>query len=188
MDPLSRRDALKKLGLLGGAALAAGCTPVKILLHAYPERFYTDAGLIHRVLAALADTILPDAGGDAATLARPFYDERFPLQKYRSFLASDLCARARALCGTHRFELLSWRDRARVVEDGLSADATTEKLYAGAIFLAQIAFYGGIYDDDAGCAAIGFDGRYHPRPLAELTYANAEDFLAEEIGLNGNFA
>ena len=32
MKALHWREALKTLGLLGGAALAAGCTPVKILM------------------------------------------------------------------------------------------------------------------------------------------------------------
>jgi len=188
MDPLSRRDALKKLSVLGVATLAAGCTPARIVLHGYPQQFHTDAGLVDRVLAALAETILPDAGKDAGALARPFYDERFPLHTYREFLASDLCARARARYGTPRFDALSLSERACVVQDGLAADKTSEKLYSGAIFLAQIAFYAGIYDDDAGCAAIEFDGRFRPPPFSELTYANAEEFLAEEIGVNGNFA
>ena len=188
MERLSRREALKRLGFLGGAALAAGCTPVKVLLHTYPEPFDRDAALVDRVLAALAITVLPDAGVDAATLARPFYDERFPLHRYRNFLASDLCARSERLCGTDRFELLGQEERARVVEDGLAADAITEKLYTGAIFLAQIAFFAGIYDEESGCTFLDFEGRFRPRPLAEQTYPDAERFLARAATVDGNYA
>jgi len=60
MDTIPRRDALKKIGLLGGAVLA-GCTPARILLHGYPHEFDADASLVDRVLASFADTVLPDA-------------------------------------------------------------------------------------------------------------------------------
>lgn len=188
MESVSRRDALKRLGLLGGAALAASCTPARILLHAYPDEFDNDSAKVDRVMAALAITILPEAGVAAAELSRPFYDRRFPLHKYRSYLASDLCARADRLCGSSRFEVLDHNERARVIEDGLSADGTTVKLYSGAIYLAQIAFFAGIYDDYTGCAAIDFGGRAGILPLNEQTYPNADEFLARELTAHGNYA
>jgi hypothetical protein len=72
-----------------------------------------------------------------------------------------------------------------VIRDGLEADGTTRKLYQGAIYLAQIAFYGGIYDDDAGCPLIDFPGRYRGDPV---TYDDAHQFLARAQTPGGNHA
>ncbi len=72
--------------------------------------------------------------------------------------------------------------------DGLEADGTTQKLYNGAIFLAQLSFYAGIYDDVEGCPLIAFHGRFTPVPPSRLTHADSAAYLAMEVTANGNFA
>lgn len=67
-------------------------------------------------------------------MARPLYDERFPLHRYANYLAADLSRRARSECGEARFQLLSRAERTRAIDAGLGADDTTRKLYGGAIF------------------------------------------------------
>lgn len=188
MNAMSRRDLLKTLGLASGAALTSGCTPMKILMHWYPPDFDRDRELVDRNLVAFADAVLGDAVDENHFAARPFHDERFPLHKYRGFLASDLCGRASDLYGTDRFDLLRRQDRCAVISNGLAGDATTRKLYSGAIYLTQVACYAGIYDDESGCPAIEFEGKYRRRPFAELTYPDPESFLAEEVGIAGNYA
>ena len=186
MKAISRREALKRLGLLGGAALAAGCTPARIGLGLYPARFKEDEDLVRGVLAALAATILPGAGLDEPSLCRPFYDDRFPLHRYRTYLAADLCERSRVECGQGRFDLLPSGDRIRVLEAGLGADDTTRKLYTGAIFLTQLAFYSGFYGD-VGCPEIDFDGQFRPGPPESRTYPAPMSYLAEPAGTSGNY-
>jgi len=184
---MSRREALKAMGLLGGAALAAGCTPGRIVFGWYPTRFKDDDELVRPVLAALAGAVVPGSGLDEVSLSRPFYDERFPLHGYRGYLAADLCERTWVEFRQGRFDLLTVRDRVRVIESGLSADDTTRSLYTGAVFLTQLAFYSGFYGD-AGCPEIDFDGRFRPGPPGTRTYPDAETYLAEPVGVGGNYA
>ncbi len=188
METITRRQALRRVGLLGaglGVGLAAGCTPLKIVFHAYPRRFDDDASLVDRTLAALAETILPGSDQDPHELARALRDERYEIAEYRNYLAADLSDRSRRLYGTKVFEDLGLAERERVVNDALSADQTTCKLYSGAIFLTQIAFFAGIYDDEAGCPLIDFDGRYRLRRLEELTYPDPHTYLTSAATENG---
>ena len=187
MRSMTRREALKAIGLFGGVALVSGCTPVRIGLGLFPTKFKEDDNLVRPVLAALADTIVPGSGLDEASLCRPFYDDRFPLAEYRGFLASDLCQRAWIEGRQRRFDQLGLAARVRVVESALKSDGTTRKLYTGAIFLTQIAFYTGFYGD-VGCPTIDFAGRYQPVPAASRTYPDPETWLAEPAGIGGNCA
>lgn len=186
MSAITRRQALATLGA-AAAAMATACTPFKILLGAYPGVFDEDADLTDRVLGGFADAVLPGASVPARHLVRPLRDERFPLGGHCAYLASDLCGRADSLCDSPQFDLLSREERCRVIEHGLASDTITRRLYTGAIFLTQVAFFGGIYDDDAGCAFIDFDGRYRRTRLAELTYPDPQTFLARELTLDGHF-
>ena len=191
METITRRQALRRVGLLGagfGVGLAAGCTPLKIVLHAYPRRFDEDASLVDRTLAALAETILPGTDQEPHELARALRDERYEIAEYGNYLAADLSDRSRRLYGTKSFEALGLAERERVVSDALSSDRTTCKLYSGAIFLTQIAFFAGIYDDEAGCSFIEFDGKYRLRPLDELTYPDPHAYLTSAVTESGSYA
>ena len=75
-----------------------------------------------------------------------------------------------------------------MIAEGLAADATTRKLYNGAVVLAQIAFYAGIYDPTTGCPAIGFEGGNHWHPLSDITHPDPERFLSHAGTPDGNYA
>lgn len=183
--PMTRREALRGIGLLA-AGLGLGCTPARIVLRAYPKTFDDKGLLVDRVLRAFVTTVIPGAPSDEANLVRAFYDEFYPFEPYTSFFASDLCRRADSRYGV-RFDLLSLERRTRIVQEGLKADGTTRRLYTGAIFLAQISFYSGIYDEERGCPFIDFDGRFELKPLDQLTYSNPETYLADPVTDSGNF-
>lgn len=186
--PISRRDAVARLGLIAAAA-AAGCTPLRIALRGYPESFETDPERVDRTLRAFVTAVIPGAPEDDPDLVRAFYDEELSaLARYRNFLAADLSERAARRYGESRFHRLGLAERTRVIRDGLAADATTRRLYEGAIFLSQVACYSGIYDDEKGCPLIEFEGRFRPRPLAQLTYADPESYLAPPLTADGNYA
>lgn len=185
---MSRRGAIRWLGL-GAATLAAGCTPMRILLRAYPEEFDANPARTERVLRAFVLAVVPGVPAADPHLTGAFYDrELSPLPKYRAFFAADLCARASRSYGTARFAELDPEARTAVIQDGLEADATTRRLYEGAILLAQVSVYAGIYDDEAGCPLIGFEGRYRPRPWSEITYPKPAAFLPYAATPNGNHA
>ena len=181
----TRREALGQLGILV-AGLAVGCTPLRIVLRDYPGDFTTDAALADRVLRAFVLTVVPGMPADDPNLARAYSDPYYPFAPYRAFFASDLCRRAEQRFHRADFDGLTAEQRTAVIQDGLAADATTRKLYTGAVFLAQVSCYGGIYDDAAGCSLIGFEGRYRFRGLDALTYPNPERFLAHALSGDGN--
>jgi hypothetical protein len=184
-EPLSRRAAVKRLALAAGG-LAVGCTPLRIVLRAYPDDFDRDTELLDRVLRAFVTTVVPGVPPDSPNLARIFKDDWVPFARYCSFFASDLCGRSRKMFGTGAFHALSLARRTQVVQNGLAADSTTRKLYDGAIFLAQLSVYAGVYDSQRGCPLIDFEGAYKIVPLKDQTYPNPNDFLAAALTPEGN--
>ena len=182
----TRRGALRCLaGGLAGLFIAS-CTPARIAFRAYPDEFDDDPTRVDGVLRAFVTTVVPGISPRHPDVTRAFYDEFYPLAKYRGFLAADLCQRSTRLYGSARFEKVCVDHRVAVIKDGLGDDATTARLYQGAIFLTQIACLAAIYDDEGGSPLIDFDGRYRLRNPAELTFADPAGFLARADTANGN--
>ena len=183
---MERREAVRRLAVLGAGLAAAACTPLKIVLHLYPEDFDKDPERVDQVLRAFVTAVLPGAAEDDAGLIRAYHDATYPLGKYRNFLAADLSRRAWNGFGTDAFQELSLQQRTEIIRCAVASGGTTARLYNGAMFLAQVAFYGGIYDDVKGCPLIGFEGRYRFRGLAATTYPEPERFLARALSRDGN--
>lgn len=181
---VSRRDVLRTLGLIAAGAAAAACTPLRILTQSYPDDFKHGADKAERALRAFVLTVVPGAPADSPDLARALLDRAYPFAPYAAFFAADLCARATARYAAP-FWSLAPAERTQIVSDGLTADATTRKLYRGAVFLTQVSFFGGIYDDEAGCPLIEFAGRYRGEAV---TYRDAERFLPPPSTPAGNYA
>jgi hypothetical protein len=186
-DAISRRAALLRLGGLAAAAAAAGCTPLRIVLHAYPDAFDHERDRTDRVLGAFVRTVIPGAEGSDEALARAFHDSSYPFAPHAAFFASDLCRRAKETAPGRSFDQLEAPARARVVRDGLHADATARRLYRGAIFLAQVATYAAIYDD-GGCSLIEFPGENGGYLREEFSYADSGWFLPPGLTADGNLA
>jgi hypothetical protein len=182
---VTRRQILCRAGVLV-AGLASGCTPLRLAFHPEPGPFRGEGGMADRVLAAFVRAVAPRADGTDQELARVFADRAYPFAPYRSFFASDLCRRAEDRFGTKSFDSLAEDARARVIEDGLKGDAVARRLYGGAIFLAQVAVYSGIYADDRGARAINFDGANPGFPPKTLTYPVPEWYLPAASSVDGN--
>jgi hypothetical protein len=185
--PIPRREALRRLAALT-AGLVSACTPLRIVLHDYPVSFDEDSDRADRVLRAFVLTVIPEADADDPNLVRAFGDQDLPFAQYRGFFVSDLCQRAAARTGEAAFERLSQSERSAVVRDGLEADGTTQRLYRGAVLIAQASYYANIYDDARGCPLIDFDGSYRFRGLAAITYPDPERFLSESLTRDGNWS
>ncbi|MEE8192453.1 MAG: hypothetical protein V3T74_06880 [Gemmatimonadales bacterium] len=183
---VTRRRALGWIGSATLALAAGACTPVRIVLKMYPEEFETDPDLVDGVLRAFVTAVVPGMPGDHPNLTRAFYDDYYRLSKYRNFLAADLCERSRSMYGRTEFAELSLEQRTRVIEDGLDRGGVTKRLYVGAVFLAQIATYAGIYDAEEGCPLIGFQGRYDLSELAHVSHPHPERFLPPSRTTDGN--
>jgi hypothetical protein len=182
---IARREALRRLGVLT-AGLASACTPLRIVLHDYPSAFDGEEAS-DRVLRAFVLTVIPEAEAGDPNVLRAFRDPDLRFAPYRGFFVSDLCQRSAARTG-QSFDRLSQAERLAVVQEGLAADATTQRLYTGAILVVQASYYGGIYDDKRGCALIDFEGTYRFRGLAAVTYSDPERFLSWALTADGNCA
>ena len=180
---MSRRQAVRYLGLIT-AGMATACTPLRIVTGAFSDEFKDDRALVARVLRAFVEAVIPAVPADAPDPVRPFFDPDFPFAPYARFFAADLSRRSFARFGQAKFDRLPVEQRTAVIQEGLAADATTRKLYHGAILLAQVSFYGGIYDDDRGCELIDFPGRYRGD---EVSYEDGDRFIPPALTATGNY-
>ena len=183
---MRRRQALLQLGL-AVAGLTLACTPLRVLAHDYPRAFDDDRDLLDAVLRAFVLAVIPGASPDDPDLARAFTDPQLPFARYAGFFAADLSRRGDARYGSG-FERLERGQRAAVIRDGLTADATTRKLYGSAIVLAEVAYYAGIYDEKKGCRLIGFEGGNHWHALSDITHPDPTRFLPAALTADGNHA
>ena len=182
--PLPRRAALQRLGVAAAAALLEGCTPLRIALRLYPDQ---DQRVAERVLRAFVEAVIPGAPREDPNLVRVFFDPYYPFARYRSWFVWDLDRRARRLSGGRPYPELDLDGRTRAIQDGLgSGDGATARVYDGAIFLAHVAFYAGIYDDERGCPLIHFEGASGLLPLEAQTYSVPGRFLAAAATADGN--
>jgi hypothetical protein len=174
------------LGVLAGGAVLGGCDTLRVVFRAYPREFDLHPDLSETVLKAYVSTVVPGAPIDNPNLARIYFDEDFPFAPYSAFLASDLCDRSEEQFGVGRFDRLSEGQRAEILRAALRQGGTTGRLYTGAIFLAQVSFYAGIYDDEAGCELICFPGRNSGPAAGDLSYPNPESYLARTATTGGS--
>ena len=183
---VTRRAALKSLAAVALAGVTSACTPVRMALRIAPGGFDDDPDRVDRVLRGFVTAVIPGMPADDPNLVRFFYDDYYPLAKYRGYLASDLCQASLKRFGTHAFDRLSTEQRSEIIERRLAAGGLTKRLYGGAVYLAQISCYGGIYDAEHGCSLIDFPGRYRVVALSETSYPDPQRFLARELTVDGN--
>jgi hypothetical protein len=176
----------------GGGVHAASLRPasivsaVRMLLDLYPRRFQTDADLRQRLLKAFVLTVIPGADPASPNLIRMYHDTDYPFHPYSGYLVNDLAHRSMRLFGDEAFDLLDLPRRTSVVEDALASDDTTSRLYRGAVLMAQVSYFAGIYDPDRGCPLIDFPGRNRGFGAKELTYPDGAKYLGAELTTDGN--
>jgi hypothetical protein len=183
--PMQRREVVRYLALILAGAAAEACTPLRILTASFPADFKHDPNLVAQTLRAFTAAVIPGFDPENANPARALLDSRYPFAKYAPFFAADLSRRAAQRFAGSSFASLDLAQRTAVIIEGLEGDATTRKLYRGAIFLTQVAIYAGIYDDDAGCSLIDFPGRYRG---GEVSYTDPDSFLPQSHTAQGNAA
>lgn len=185
-NELTRRRFIR-IGSIAALASLSGCTPARILLKKYPQKYKRDEALIEETLRAFVVTIIPGADYFDKDLIKVFYDEYYPLSKYRSFIVYDISKRSEKLHGTNQFESLTPGQRTEVVENAEEGSKIIRKLYNGAIILSQVAYYASIYDDDKGCALIDYEGKNYGYSHVQKCYEDNMPFLSIEHSSQGNF-
>jgi len=179
-NSISRREAL---GLLAAssAGLLGGCAPVARFVISRPRIAAAD-----QVLQAFVATVVPGSGV-SPNLIRAFADPFYSFADWRSWFTGDLCRRS-TRCGQPTFDLLSARDRTRIVADGLVGDPISRRVYTGAVFLAQISAYVPLYEARGDSPLLDFEGTHRFRGIAAITYPEPERFLAASLTCDGNWA
>src|SRR5437773_7612399 len=120
MPTISRRQALRQLGLVA-AGLTAACTPMRVLVSAYPQAFDDDDGLVDRVLRAFVTAVIPGAPADDPDPVRAHTDPAYPFAQYAVFFAADLSRRAARRFNGRAFDRLEVQERTAVIAEGLAA-------------------------------------------------------------------
>ena len=181
----NRRQAIRLLA--GGIAAVAmsACTPATIILKSYPEQYRPGSTATRAALRAFTKTVVPGLTDDEAQAVTVLDDPFYPTAKFSDFLASDLDRRARRR-HERSFGALDFSERAAIVRKALDGDATTRQLYTGAVFLTQVAVYGGIHADSAGCRLTGYPGGYHLADPALVSYSDTSRFASRELSRDGN--
>jgi hypothetical protein len=183
---INRLDFIKKLSLLTSVIITS-CTPVRVLLKSYPDKYEDNEKLQRKILNAFVLTVIPGANPSDPDLCRIFNDEYYPFHKFCGFFVSDLCSKSKDQFGTENFHDLSLRQRTQVIQAGLDDDSTTAKLYDGAIYMAQVSYYSCIYSDEKAVELIDFDGNYGFME-AQMYHKNHYSFMANEKTLTGNYS
>ncbi|GMR25392.1 MAG: hypothetical protein BMS9Abin39_0687 [Ignavibacteria bacterium] len=183
---ISRLDFIKKLTLLTGVIIT-GCTPVRILLKSYPDKYDYDKEMGRQIMDAFVLTVIPGANPDDPDLSRIFNDEYYKFSKYLGFFISDLCSKSKQLFNIENFSNLTPLQRTKVIQSGLKDDSTTAKLYTGAIYMTQVSYYSCIYNDEKALELIDYNGSYGFMD-ADMFYNNSDKLLADEITFSGNYS
>ena len=182
---MTRTDFIRRMVLLTGA-IATGCSPVKILLNSYSDK-YDKEYLQKRILSSFVSTVIPGAEQYGTVLSKIYLDGFYPFAKRCGYFTSDLCNRSKELFRSDSFDELSFEERTLVIQSGLNADSLTKKLYTAAVYMAQVSFYCNIYNDDGGCELIDFKGAYSFMDI-DIVYPDCSSLLANEITSTGNYS
>jgi hypothetical protein len=183
---ISRLDFIKKLSLRTGVFIT-GCSPVRILLKSYPDKYDDDKKMCKHILDSFVLTVIPGANPEDPDLSRIFRDEYYKFSKYSGFFTSDLCSKSKKLFNIENFSKLTLQQRTKVIQSGLEDDPTTAKLYTGAIYMAQVAYYSCIYNDEKTCEVIDFSGSYGFMDN-DMFYNDCNKLLGDEITFSGNYS
>ena len=76
-EKISRMEFIKQASFLL-AGLYVGCSPVKILLKAYPDEFKKRSPEMDEILRAFVVTVIPGAPVDGKDLIKMYYDDYYP--------------------------------------------------------------------------------------------------------------
>lgn len=182
---MSRRTALAHLGAITMGAAAVGCTPASLATRAlYPEAVALDEDTVQRVLTAFVAVVIPEPEA-AAAVVRCFADPALRFAPFRDEFTADLMRRADRVAHTDRFDRLPAGQRRAIVQSGIDGGTVSRRLYA-AVFLTQVVYYSGIWNDDGACPFIGYGGAYVFAGYGAITWPDAEQFFPVSLTADGN--
>lgn len=185
---ISRRRVVSLLAVACAGLGSGACLPLARVTSRSRLSLAAHPATEDKVLRAFVDAVVP--GLDARTmdspyLSRPFVDPDLPFHPFHLDLTTNLCERSLAMVDNWSFYRLDAKERRSVIRAGLEAGGLTTRLYEAAIFIAQVSAYAGIYDDDAGCPLIDFEGAAQRLDWAEMSYPHVPGLFASAGDLPG---
>jgi hypothetical protein len=181
---ISRRETLRRIGAAMLTMAATGCGRTFVARALYPEADALSGPEVDRVLQAFALTVVPGAE-DPAAIARAFADPTLKLAPYRRVLVAELNRHAQGQRAAS-FDRLDETQRTALVQAGLASGGISGRVLNGAVFLAQVVYYGGLWNSASACPRIGFDGPYVDAGPASLSYPDAASYLPASLTTDGN--
>jgi len=159
---------------------------LQMVLRLFPHKYCKNQILKEMSLRAFVTTIIPEADEDDKFLVEMYEDNFYPFHNYCGYFIFDLNKRAKKFFGIGNFCSLSLEDRTTVIQSALSGRELTVRLYKGAILMAQVAYFGAVYNEEKGCKLIAFPGRNNGYEKREITYPFAHSVFKKELSLSGH--
>jgi len=158
---------------------------VQMILKIFPHKYCKNDNLKEKVLRAFVTTIIPGADEEDKNLIKMYSDKYYPFNMYCGYFVFDLNKRSKKLFSKKDFFELSLREKTKVVQNALSGMELTRRLYKGAILMAQVSYYGAVYNEDRGCPLIYFPGTNEGYSNKEVTYSFAGYYFDRELSIDG---
>ena len=188
-SPAGLRARIEALRGSGGRLRAASFTlpsivsAVRMLLSLYPSKYRRDTDFQDRVLRAFVVTVIPGADPAEPDIVRMYHDTHYPFFPYTGYLVYALERRGNPEGG---FAALTPDERTRAVQRALAGDDTTSRLFKGAILMAQVSYFAGIYHPERGCPLIDFPGKNAGFTPEELSLPDAAAYVGDGTTVDGN--
>jgi len=158
---------------------------LQMVLRIFPHRYFRDNELKEKILRAFVTTIIPGADEKDENLVKMYNDNYYPFSTYCGYFVYDLNRRSRKLFCKREFFNLSLNERTDVVKNALSEKELSRRLYKGAILMAQVSYYGAVYNEERGCPLIYFPGNNEGYSNEEITYSFSKLYFDRELSADG---
>ena len=159
---------------------------IQMVLKLFPHRYCNDKVLKEKILRAFVTTVIPGSDPSDENLVKMYTDEYYAFHDFCGFFVFDLNRRSKRLFVGKEFITLTADERAHVIQDALSGGELTRRLYKGAILMAQVSYFGAIYDEERGCPLIEFPGRNTGYNREQSAYPFSESLFEKEVSLDGH--
>ena len=159
---------------------------IKMVLKIFPHKYCKKNSLKEKFLRAFVTTIIPGANENQDNLVSMYLDSYYPFQTYCGYFVYDLNRRSKKLFNNKEFFNLSEDEKTQVINNALNGRELTRRLYKGAILMAQVSYYGAVYDEERGCPLIDFPGRNNGYNKEEIAYPYSSKLFDKELSLDGH--
>ena len=159
---------------------------LQMVLKLFPSKYCRDIQLKEKSLRAFVTTIIPGSEENEEFLIKMYGDEYYQFHTYCGYFVLDLNRRSKKLFNKNEFYLLNFIERTKVIQNALEGRELTRRLYKGAILMAQVSYYGAVYNEEKGCQLIEFPGRNNGYAIEKTTYPFAGNYFNNELSLDGH--